>query len=243
MFVLILVVGLAAGMFDRSAARRWAQRLAGSDRDQRLEALARLARLDHLALIARQSLINALDDDRLPEGAAEARRILTGLVPPVASGRLVDLSAYSIAARAAAILWVVIPLDYAGFSAEVQAQRLSIRRRAAGVLGSLGALKPAMSAPAIDGLERLIRDSDPDVRRAAFQGLKKILDSIITTGMTGWPDPRCRLAISEAFIGADPRLAVEASLFLLRKDYPENMVDVTLGHAWLAFIGLVTSRP
>ncbi|MBU1741287.1 MAG: hypothetical protein KKC37_07050, partial [Proteobacteria bacterium] len=78
MFVLILVVGLAAGTFNRSAARRWSQRLAGPDRDQRIEALARLARLDHLALIARRSMINALDDDRLPEDAVEAGLFLTG---------------------------------------------------------------------------------------------------------------------------------------------------------------------
>ncbi|MBU0515580.1 MAG: hypothetical protein KJ621_12495 [Proteobacteria bacterium] len=243
MFVLILVVGLAAGTFNRSAARRWSQRLAGPDRDQRIEALARLARLDHLALIARRSMINALDDDRLPEDAVEAGLFLTGFVPPVVSGLRLDLSAFSIAGRAAAILWLIVPLDYAGFSAQVRRQRASVRRQAAGVLGAVGALMPAKSRPAIDRLEKLSRDPDPDVRRAAFQGLKMILNRIISTGVLGLQRDACRRAISEALIGADPRLAVEASLFLLRIGYPENMVDMTLGHAWLAMADRVTSRP
>lgn len=242
MFVMILVVGLAAGTIDRSAARRWGQRLTGPDRDQRLEALARLARLDHLALIARRSLINVLDDDRLPAGAADVGRMLTALVPGAVSDVHLDLSPDSIAGRATAILWSVVPLDYAGFHAELQRQRVSVRRRAAGLLGSLGARQPFKSLPAITILAQMVRDPDPGVRRAAYEALQLIWQRIVSAGVKGRPRQASQTAFVEALVSLDPVITTKAFMFFRGYGLPSQFVAEAFYRAWAAWLQRSTRR-
>jgi hypothetical protein len=241
LFVLILVVGLTAGTIDRSAARRWSHRLAGPDLDQRLEALARLARLDHLALIARRPLLNALDDDRLPSGIASGP-MLAALIPAVVSGRPVDLSSYSIAGRAARILLVVIPLDYAGFYAELKRQRASVRQRAAGVLGSLGALKPDKSVGPISVLEKLIGDPVPDVRQASVDALWTIWRRMVGHGVHGPPNHACRTAFIEALVSLDPVIMTSAFRFFRSYGRPPQFVMEAFFQAWSSWLNRSTRR-
>jgi lysophospholipase L1-like esterase len=158
------------GRRPRVAARALAGALEDPDPAVRLEALRALGRAPGAAAQARAALYRRLDDAHEPLRLAAAEALWrlppdTGDVSALA-GRLGHADAY-VAAFAEAALQRLGPAALTVVTLALDDERAAARRRAARLLGRLG----AGARSARPALERLLGDADPGVRRQAAKAL------------------------------------------------------------------------